>query len=387
MSRYYAYLNTARQVISNYKGELPLAIWLKQFYATRKQMGSRDRKEVSAIVYQYYRLGMSVKGSFEEKVAIALFLCRSESSALLDLLQPEWNALITTPLAQKISLVKAFNVLEIFPFTDALQEGINLSSFNLSHLLQPNLFIRIRPANQQVVANKLQANNIAFSVVSDNCLSINNATSVDTILTIDKDAVIQDFASQQVARLIEPLTDRKKVWKVWDCCAASGGKSIMAVDVLGHINLTVSDVRASIIQNLRKRFDRAGISKYQSFVADSAMPVLQLKGHYFNLIICDAPCTGSGTWGRTPENLMHFKEETVQEFSRLQQKIVRNTIPHLAPNGYFLYITCSVFTAENEEVVTFIQKQFPQLQLVSASLITGYEKRADTMYAALFIKS
>ena len=84
---------------------------------------------------------------------------------------------------------------------------------------------------------------------------------------------------------------------------------------------------------------------------------------------------------------MHFKEETVQEFSRLQQKIVRNTIPHLAPNGYFLYITCSVFEAENEGVVTFIQEQFPQLQLVSASLISGYEKRADTMYAALFIKS
>ena len=157
----------------------------------------------------------------------------------------------------------------------------------------------------------------------------------------------------------------------------------MAVDVLDNIHLTASDVRTTIIQNLRKRLETAGISRYQSFVADISIPIPQLKGHSFDLIICDAPCTGSGTWGRTPENLLFFEEETIQQFSQLQQKIVSNTIPHLASEGYFLYITCSVFKAENEAVVSFIQQQFPKLQLISSSLIIGHKKRADTMYAAL----
>ena len=119
-------------------------------------------------------------------------------------------------------------------------------------------------------------------------------------------------------------------------------------------------------------------------MADIATDIPQLKGHYFDLIICDAPCTGSGTWGRTPENLVHFKQESIQQFNVLQQKIVSHSIAHLVAGGYFLYITCSVFTAENEAIVAFIQQQFPQLQLVSASIIEGHKKRADTMYAALF---
>ena len=384
MSRYYSYLNTAKEVVSNYKGELPLAIWLKQFFATRKQMGSRDRREVSSIVYQYYRLGKSVTCSFEERIGISLFLCRTTSSELLKLLKPEWNDKIDLPLPDKITLLDELNQLQIFPFTNEIQEGIDKARFNLSHLIQPDLFIRIRPDKSQQVKNKLQANGIGFMELSDSCLSISNATSLDTILDVDKEVVIQDYSSQQVADLLAPLINSKKTLKVWDCCAASGGKSIMAVDVLGNINLTTSDVRSSIIQNLRKRFERAGITRYQSFVADIATDIPQLKGHYFDLIICDAPCTGSGTWGRTPENLVHFKQESIQQFNVLQQKIVSHSMAHLVAGGYFLYITCSVFTAENEAIVAFIQQQFPQLQLVSASIIEGHKKRADTMYAALF---
>ena len=387
MSRYYSYLNTAKEVVSNYKGEIPLAIWLKQFFATRKQMGSRDRREVASMVYQYYRLGKSVEGSFETKMMSALFLCRTESSELLQLLKPEWNEQISLPLSEKIKLIA--NLLSpelIFPFTDYIQEGMDKEAFNLSHLTQPDLFIRIRPSYQKQVKNKLETNGISFTEITDNCLSISNTTSIDTILNIDKEAVIQDYASQLVGDLLTPLLNNKNTLKIWDCCAASGGKSIMATDILGNINLTASDVRSSIIQNLRKRLERAAITRYQSFVADISLPAPQLKGHLFDLIICDAPCTGSGTWGRTPENLIHFKQETIQQFSTLQQKIVSNTIPQLAQEGYFLYITCSVFDAENDAVVSFIQQQFPELKLQTISLLIGYKKRADTMYAALFKK-
>jgi len=110
----------------------------------------------------------------------------------------------------------------------------------------------------------------------------------------------------------------------------------------------------------------------------------QLKGQTYDLIICDAPCSGSGTWGRTPENLIHFKKESINQFSSLQKKIVSNTVPHLASNGYYLYITCSVYKEENEGVVAFIEDKFPHLQLKSKALITGYKKKADTMFAALF---
>ncbi len=381
MSRYYSYLNTAKEVVSSYKGEIPLAVWLKQFFATRKQMGGRDRREVAAMIYQYYRLGNAVDAPFEERISIALFLCRQESGELLKLSKPEWNEQIAMPIKQKLALIGAFNLTNLFPFIGQVEDGIDKDSFCLSHLIQPDLFIRIRPKHEVIVKRKLQETGIGFIDLNNNCLSFSNATALDSILIIDKDIVIQDYASQQVASFLIPLKNSKNVW---DCCAASGGKSILAVDVLGKINLTLSDVRPAIISNLRKRLDKAGINQNKVFSADITKPIAELTGEKFDLIICDAPCSGSGTWGRTPENLISFKKESINHYAQLQKKIVSNVIPYLTPKGYFLYITCSVYTAENEEVVSFILEKFPNLTLVRKQLIIGYEKRADTMYAALF---
>ena len=73
-------------------------------------------------------------------------------------------------------------------------------------------------------------------------------------------------------------------------------------------------------------------------------------------------------------------------FSVLQKKIVSNVIPQLKDGGYFLYITCSVFKKENEEVADFILQQFPSLQLIKKELLVGYNKKADTMFGVLFKK-
>ena len=144
-------------------------------------------------------------------------------------------------------------------------------------------------------------------------------------------------------------------------------------------------MRTSIIHNLKKRFEKAGIKNYKSFVADIRNSQLQIANSEFDLIICDAPCTGSGTWSRTPEQLYFFQSKKIEDYATLQQKIVSNAIKYLKEQGYFLYITCSVFKAENEDIVKFIQEKF-QLTLIKKELLKGYNKKADTMFAALFKK-
>ncbi len=198
---------------------------------------------------------------------------------------------------------------------------------------------------------------------------------------------MQDYSSQRIKAFLQIIKSDFKHQtsdiKVWDCCAASGGKSILAVDVLEKIDLTVSDVRPSIIYNLKRRFKEAGIKNYYSFVTDLTNSQFPIPNSNFDLIICDAPCTGSGTWSRTPEQLYFFTKEKINYYVELQKKIVTNTIPHLANNGFFLYITCSVFKKENEEVVEFILNNF-KLQLVKQEVLVGYNKKADTMFGALF---
>ena len=103
----------------------------------------------------------------------------------------------------------------------------------------------------------------------------------------------------------------------------------------------------------------------------------------FDVILCDAPCSGSGTWSRTPEQLFYFEEEKIHYYSNLQKKIAETASWLLKPGGYFLYSTCSVFRAENEDVVSFIEST-TQLKLVKANYYKGYQHKADTLFAALF---
>jgi len=227
----------------------------------------------------------------------------------------------------------------------------------------------------------LQNADLKFQVVDYSSLALLNATKLEDILDIDKEVVIQDLNSQRTGRFLASLRNDKP--KVWDCCAASGGKSIMAYDLDPKIELTVSDVRESILTNLKKRFQRAGIKNYKSFVADLAKEGFQIRDTGYEMIICDAPCSGSGTWSRTPEQLYFFDEDKIERYSALQKKIVSNVIPQLQNGGSFVYITCSVFRKENEEIVEFIKKNF-DLQLKQMEVLKGYDKKADSMFVAVF---
>ncbi|MFL5739417.1 MAG: methyltransferase domain-containing protein, partial [Flavisolibacter sp.] len=188
--------------------------------------------------------------------------------------------------------------------------------------------------------------------------------------------------SQQVLQALMPYIFSEDTLKVWDCCAASGGKSILIKDHFPRALLTVSDIRKSILINLQKRFDQAVIKKYRHFVADISDESFSPKETY-DLIVCDAPCSGSGTWSRTPEQLEFFKKEKIEHYSTLQKKIVQHAARALRKKGYFLYITCSVFKEENEEVVNFIQGKLP-LKLLSSQYYKGYQQKADTLFSALF---
>jgi 16S rRNA (cytosine967-C5)-methyltransferase len=382
----WSFVNSAVTVINDYTGDEPFASFIKKYFAKHKKHGSKDRKQISHLCYCYFRLGKALNDiPVAEGILIALFLCSSQSNEILQELRPEWNEKIHLPVEEKCSMFNVqCSILNLFPFADKLSEGIETEQFVFSHLTQPDLFLRLRQGKEISVKQKLKKAGISFEQITNACIALPNSSGIDDIVELNKEVVVQDYSSQRISEFLSlPVANRPL--SVWDCCAASGGKSIMLYDLDPTINLTVSDIRESILANLRKRFNEAGIRKYQSFTGDVTKPVLYAKGQIFNLIICDAPCSGSGTWGRTPEQLNYFEKTKIDHYASLQRKIVSNAIPHLKPGGYFLYITCSVFKKENEEVVGSIEKGFG-LHLVKMDVLKGYDMKADTMFAALLQK-
>ena len=322
---------------------------------------------------------------------------------MLGTLLPAMNVHAGKTIAEKIKLLKEstltipgievdWNDFIVFPWKNELGEQIDPVKWNESFFIQPDLFLRLRPGKEKIVAAKLKEASIPYVAKSTTCISLANASSIDKIVQFDIEAVIQDLNSQRVGELIK-LAEASTLQplKVWDCCAASGGKSILAYDVLKNIDLTVSDIRESILVNLKRRLHHAGINNYFAFTGDLANTGFvfpksrggRSNTPTFDLVICDAPCTGSGTWSRTPEQLYYFDPTAIEKYAAIQKKIGSTAVQFLKPNGYFLYITCSVFKKENEDIAKFLAAN-PKLELVEMKVLQGYEDKADTMFAAIF---
>ncbi len=379
-------LRYATHVIDGYTGKQPLHVWLKDFFKVHPQMGARDRRQLRELVYCYFRMGHSLPPKqVNERILGGLLLTGEDLNEFLAYFEPTWNEHIKGSLPDKLdflsSILPAFNASKIFPWAASLSDDVDADAFSRSFFVQPDLFIRIRPGYGKKLREALGKALIPYQEISEQTLAFASSTRLEQYITLNKEAVIQDLSSQKTAAFLQrPGTPFENAW---DCCAASGGKSMMLHDLQPTVELTVSDIRKSILDQLAIRFREAGISGYRSFVADLANPQALPDGRY-DLILVDAPCTGSGTWSRTPESMFFYKpEKDLPHYTALQRTIVQKVIPALREKGWFVYITCSVFREENEAAVDFILAN-SALQLVQKQLLAGYGEKADSMFAASF---
>jgi 16S rRNA (cytosine967-C5)-methyltransferase len=328
---YAVHQEVANKLIAAYHGEEPLANYLKKYFAANKKHGSKDRKNISALCYAHFR-----------------------------------NEVKSFPLANKIS------------------DQIDSVKFVASHQTQPLLFIRIRPWQKEKVILKLLAANIEYSEVAENTFAFANTTSLQNILELNKEAVIQDYNSQAIAELLQLVpTSMEHPIQVWDACAASGGKTILMFDTMVNIRMHLSDVRESILYNADKRLQEAGIRPASVQEIDLTQ-AFEIKKP-FDFVFADVPCSGSGTWGRTPEQLAYFTEAQLNKYTKLQGKILQNIIPTVKLNGHLLFATCSVYKEENEKNVEALLTT-GKFKVVKQQYYTGYDKQADTLFAVLLEK-
>lgn len=377
-------LKTFDTIIATYDTKEPFARFLSQFFKENKQMGSKDRKVASRLTYNFFRLGDALKElSGHQRLAIAEFLCEEESD-IATLLLPELEDHIAKSLSEKVNYLKEsydFQLEEVFPLQENLSAEIDREAFFQSHFVQPDLFIRIYPGNEEQVKSSLKRLEIPFQELGENSLSFANGTKLDQHGELQGKYEVQDYSSQQTTTLFNASSGES--W--WDACAGSGGKSIPLMHQQPTVKLMVSDIRNSILRNLDERFIKAGISKYRRKVIDLTKDNAILKDEFFDGIILDVPCSGSGTWGRTPETLSSFTAEQLEHYTSVQKEIMQHVVQRIKPGKPLIYITCSVYEQENEANVKYLQEELG-MKLEKAQYFKGYENRSDTLFAARLIK-
>ncbi len=358
-------------------------------------MGASDRRMATSLIYNFFRLGRGVAHlPAGERLILAHFLCSNEPNSFLSELRPAFNEKAEAPISEKIEYLESRHVFclsDVFPFLEHLSKGINQREFLTSFFIQPDLYIRIHPGKEHEVKTALSNAGISFTEIDTHTLAMQNGSKLNAAfansdygggLTSALPFEVQDLSSQQSGKYFKP--NRYEHW--WDACAASGGKSLLLFSQEPDIKLVVSDIRESVLDNLDERFIGAGLRTYQKKQLDlTKNPEPVLHDYQFDGIILDAPCSGSGTWGRTPEMISQFEEYKIAGFQNLQKAICRNVVKYLKTDKPLIYITCSVFKEENEEIVNFLTTELG-LKLEASELITGYRQKADTMFAARLIK-
>jgi len=168
--------------------------------------------------------------------------------------------------------------------------------------------------------------------------------------------------------------------RIWDACAAPGGKTLVMTHRLAKAEMVATDVSPRRLESMRRRFDQVE-ARIQTVQADATMPPAELAG--FDLILCDVPCSGTGTLARNPEIRVRLTPADLSRQAMRQKKILTAASERLARGGRLLYSTCSLEPEECEAVVesvsgtAFFQRNLrvvPLEPLLSELVSTGLMK-------------
>lgn len=382
------YYRHTQEIIDDYNGTFPLHLSIGKFYKAHPRLGSRDRKVISEMVYSWYRVvkAMDARLPFQEKIQAALLLCSVSLPAAQKLLPEAWLLSLNSALEEKVVFLRTqsiyINLDNLLPEEIRFSEGIDAEEWVKFFLVQPRLFLRIR-SKKQLVLEALDKNDVPHSWLTDTCLSLENGTKVEALLPQDC-YVVMDASSQSTGAFLAAAPGQ--LW--WDVCSGAGGKALLLKDKEPTIKITATDVRESVLHNLKARFKSYGLPVPDTRVVDveDSMALGRVMGKkMFDNIICDVPCTGSGTWSRTPEQLHFFKSNTLAAVAQKQTLIAVNAARYLKPGGRLYYITCSVFASENEMVLDRIAEN-TGLNLLEMQLINGTGLRADSMFIGILEK-
>ncbi|WP_019222165.1 RsmB/NOP family class I SAM-dependent RNA methyltransferase [Bartonella rattaustraliani] len=162
---------------------------------------------------------------------------------------------------------------------------------------------------------------------------------------------IQDLGSQIVADLVEA----KAGMQILDYCAGAGGKTLaLAASMKNQGQIYAYDSNKVRLVPIFDRLRRAGVCNVQVREHEEE---LKLLGGQMDIVLLDAPCSGTGTWRRRPDTKWRLTLEQVKQCQTEQRAILNKAIDYLTPTGRLVYITCSLFVDENEaQIAHFLQQ-------------------------------
>jgi len=217
------------------------------------------------------------------------------------------------------------------------------------------MWLRVNARRQSVdeYLAALSAADMPASAGPGSAIRLDEPVAVSALPGFDDGIVsVQDAAAQLAAPWLLSPGLPTAAPRILDACAAPGNKTAHLLELAAaDAVLTAIDIDSVRLGSVRDNLERLGLSA-TVLAADASNPRGWWNGEPFDAILLDAPCSASGVIRRHPDIKLLRRAADVDRLGALQADLLRSLWQLLAPGGRLLYVTCSVFAAENDRIVS-----------------------------------
>lgn len=347
---------------------------INEYLRARKYIGSKDRRFITDTVWDIIRHRFRLEFAAQSKDVRKILLVYLKNEDFEIVADGSAYGLASLSVVEKRWL-KGLSEREYPPYIEHecpqwLYEKIN--NFRLLQMLNKNApaDLRVNMASRDEIKRRLQAEGLFFAFTpyspyglrSEERINLNNCVAYQEGLV-----EVQDEASQVAALLCDVSPDEKVV----DYCAGAGGKSL-AISAYNRSEGAIQayDKNWNRMDVIKKRAERLGIRNIKL--------VTSVEDLDYDCFIVDAPCSGSGTWRRSPDAKFRLTPEKISELNSVQTDILEFALRHVRKGGKIVYMTCSILADENENIVENFVNRHADVGFVDHEKL--WQKKLDMRY-------
>lgn len=374
-SQQQVFLRLYRQLSAHWRRDPSLPRRIQQLLAGERAFGSRDRRLYRELLYTTLRYLPWIEPEFARdpdraaKIVAWLAADTRDTRTYRGELCADWPA--PASLAERAAFLKADTSLLLPAWFQAECPDVFAPVELEAQLARAPLWLRLQTDRPQLVRDEFKAAGwrVTESAELPSAWRIHGEVDITKSEAYTRGLVeIQDLGSQFVLECVGLELGGR--WL--DACAGAGGKTLQLARLLGSDgSVEAHDIRPEALDELLARADRAGLENIRTVDAP--------EHAVYDGVLVDAPCSGSGTWRRSPHLKWTTKPAQIGEKAALQATLVTQFATSVRPGGLLVYATCSLSPRENAGVVDAFLASHPEFKPEPLARTFGFKPATEAI--------
>ena len=373
--RHNAHHQTAVEILDTYRpSKSPLASHIRKELKNRRYAGSKDRRAITEIVYTVMRrapllleaLGLPEWEIQKGRPLVLAYLALYQDAQTIDELFCSDGHSPTTCTDEERDFIKTLSLEN--DFSDAAQNWMGEWLYTtLQETCTPEDFNQFKEQAPFDLRVNKSLSDIKEALGADETMTLEETAFSPVGLRVSSQHNLQNHPlfqegafdiQEESSQIVSLLCDPKPSMKILDLCAGAGGKSLALAALCPEAQIVATDIAPHRLDIAEKRAQEQGLRNihfvdYRTFIRD--VDHIEL----YDLVLVDAPCSGTGTLRRHPELKVSLSPDVIDDYIQTQQQLLIVGQRFVTPKGRLVYATCSLLKGENQAQAKWFLEAHP----------------------------